>query len=69
MYREGIFVRSTSNIDEGRIVRIAPFGTILKATGKVRGKGARIYKEGVGIVLFAKYLLVFGDARGCFMYA
>eukprot|EP00903_Cladosiphon_okamuranus_P020039 g18406.t1 len=34
VYREGIFVRSTPSIDEGRIVRIAPFGTVLKATGK-----------------------------------
>eukprot|EP00903_Cladosiphon_okamuranus_P015506 g14316.t1 len=34
VYEEGILVRSTSSIDEGRIVRIAPFGTVLKATGK-----------------------------------
>lgn len=36
VYREGIFVRSTPNIEAGRIVRIVPFGTVLKATGKVR---------------------------------
>eukprot|EP00752_Nemacystus_decipiens_P010546 g9391.t1 len=34
VHREGIFVRSSPSIDDGRIVRIAPFGTVLKATGK-----------------------------------
>ncbi|CAM9832149.1 unnamed protein product [Ectocarpus sp. 6 AP-2014] len=34
VYREGIFVRSSPSIEDGRIVRIAPCGTVLKATGK-----------------------------------
>lgn len=32
---DGTVVHSSSSVDEGRIVRIAPFGEILKATGKV----------------------------------
>ncbi|CAN0084424.1 unnamed protein product [Scytosiphon promiscuus] len=34
VFREGIFVRSSPNIEDGRVVRIAPFGSVLKATGK-----------------------------------
>lgn len=39
VFEEGIFVRSNPDIYEGRIVRIAPFGTVLKATGMVRNTG------------------------------
>eukprot|EP00904_Undaria_pinnatifida_P001724 jgi/Undpi1/11552/HiC_scaffold_30.g13849.m1 len=34
VFREGIFVRGSPSIEEGRIVRIAPFGTVLNATGR-----------------------------------
>lgn len=34
VFREGIFVRSTASIEDGRIVKIAPYGTVLNATGK-----------------------------------
>ncbi|CAM9143995.1 unnamed protein product [Ectocarpus sp. 8 AP-2014] len=34
IFRGGIFVRSSADIERGRIIRIAPFGTVLKATGR-----------------------------------
>lgn len=36
IFEEGIFVRTGSHIEGGRIVRIAPCGTILRASGKTR---------------------------------
>eukprot|EP00904_Undaria_pinnatifida_P001723 jgi/Undpi1/11551/HiC_scaffold_30.g13848.m1 len=36
IFEEGIFVRTGSRIEGGRIVRIAPCGTILRATGKTK---------------------------------
>lgn len=36
VFPDGIFVRSSATIKDDRVVRIAPCGTVLKATGKVR---------------------------------
>ena len=49
VYREGIVVRSSAKIEDGRIIRIAPFGSILHATGKVQKKKEREGGEGEGL--------------------
>lgn len=35
VFPDGIFVRSSSVIEDGRVIRIAPYGTVLNATGRV----------------------------------
>lgn len=40
-------MRSSPNIEEGRIIRIAPCGTVLKATGKVRAKSTALQQAQV----------------------
>ena len=58
VFREGIFVRSSSSTC-GRIVRIAAFETVLKATGRVRGSETL---SGVGLLSFAVLVVLILDA-------
>lgn len=59
VFRDGIFVRSSPSIEEGRVIRIAPFGTLLTATGRVSAVGtASVFSVAGGVVLLVASLVV-----------
>lgn len=66
-------MRSTPSIDDGRVIRIAPFGSVLKATGNVRDKGVNdCCRWFVAVLLQSRGLFVLswvctdgGRARRC----